>query len=724
MDELLQDFLDEANDHLEIIEGLTSNLEKKPDDHHTITQLFRSIHSIKGTCGMFGFEKLSQVSHKAEDLLSKMREKEILADQKVVDLLFTSFDVIRAIVGAIEKNGQEPDQNFEQLCKTLDTVIRVFSKKNSAEDAPSNEAPLEDHDLDLDHNPELEEQLQQTNANSPAGATLKVKLNTLDKIMNWVSELVLIRNRLEELTKNIEVPEFLNSVHQLDHVTTALQESAMSTRLRPIEDAWNKLPRIIRDLQKKTKKDIQLTMSGEQTELDRNILSAIQDPMVHCIRNSADHGLEDGETRKASGKQETGNIYLHAEQNGKEILVSIKDDGRGINPEVIKEKCIEKGLITKEEADSLSREQALSLIFKPGFSTAKAVSDISGRGVGMDVVKTSVEQLGGSVAIDSVLGEYTQIQFKIPLTMAIVPSLTLELESEEQGRQVFAIPQSVIVELINISEKNLDQFNLTYNTLVYHFHGQTIPIINLYHSLYKVQQQEPLQGIQQYIDKKLIILNVNGKIFGALFDHVLEAQEIVSKSISSLFESYKVFSGASILGNGQVVLIIDPQYLLDLTQFGEFTQEAGQSDRDANQSEIEHKELLIFQSGEQLTRRAVDLEIVDRLEEFKGSQIEQSGDQMLTHYRGELLPLACMDQYCMDQIRSMENIPTIIVKKENLSFGLITKQILDVHEYKGDFQIISRDPKIQSCAIIENQSIDIVNTEYFTEQFTHVKKVG
>ena len=726
MDELLQDFLEEAKEHLDSVDQLILELEKAPERKDLITSLFRDIHSIKGTCGMFGFEKLSNVSHKTEDLLGKMREGEIRATKEIISLLFVSFDVIRFILTSIEKSSEEPNQEFSKLVLLLEKAMgqsgetaQIQKEENTIE--VEKEEQVIEEEKEVPHVAPTAEN-EKTPVSSSGSETLKVNLSILDHMMNGVGELVLARNQLIELLKKNENSEFANSIHQLNHITSILQETVMKTRMRPIGEAWSKLPRMVRDLERATQKKINLVLKGESTELDRQILQCIQDPLTHCVRNSADHGLELPSDRSATGKDEAGSITLEARQEGGSIIISIQDDGKGIDTERIKAKSIEKGIITEEQASKLSEEQALQLIFEPGFSTAEKITEISGRGVGMDVVKTSIQKLGGSVKIYSSLGKFSKVEFRIPLTMAIVSALTVRIK-EEQGFSTYAIPQMAISELIQIGENSRDKVHQVNNSFVIKLRNKLLPLVDL-KKLTNPNSDQKIKNVQELENKTIIILSVDDCRFGLVVDEVSANQEIVVKAISKSFNHIKFLSGATILGDGTVVLILDPSHLIAAVELQKAEVE-NQEESLIKFSDISSiDDYLLFETNDYFVK-SLPIKSVDRLEEFASEKIERVDGMYVVQYRGILLPLYQNSEG--DDLVSGENkmIPTVIMRDGEKTFGIMTRQVVDIASAEGDLDKVGEKEEVQGSTVIRGKATEVLDPHYFSKMVTEdLKRVS
>ena len=462
MDEdLMSDFLVESGELLETLDADMVQLEQNPEPD-VINRVFRGIHTIKGTSGFFELTRLQKIAHIAENVLDQMRNEALEVKGEYLTPVFASIDTIREILEALEEDRKEPEGDDSKLLGELEKVLENAKNKDGSEPITAKNAPKpESNEKSKEEGKEEAETKSEEKPNAKpkpkksankASATeqsLRVNVTILERIMNTVSELVLTRNQLLQLVKNANQTEFASPVQQLARVTSSLQELVMRTRMQPIGSAWSKVPRLVRDLQYTTGKKIQVVMNGEETELDRTVHQAIQDPITHMIRNSADHGIEDPETRKENGKSEAGTIKMNAYHEGGFVVIEISDDGKGIPVDVIRNKTIEKGLLSKEEAEALPNNKVLEYIFHAGFSTAQKVTSVSGRGVGMDVVKSNIQKIGGTVQLDSEEGKGTVFKIKIPLTLAIVSAFLFV-----SGGEYYAIAQTSVLELVRINDEN------------------------------------------------------------------------------------------------------------------------------------------------------------------------------------------------------------------------------------------------------------------------------
>lgn len=611
-DYLIPDFVSEA---LEILEGYDEDLvrlEADSTNQELINSLFRRVHNIKGMCGFLHLVSLERLSHSGEDLLDQFRKSpESVISSAHVDLLLRLGDSMRLVLNAIQATGQEGTHNFEGLLAAIQNPV------------VGNQAWADSQTTSADEPPEP--QINDT--------SLRVDIGLLDHLMNLAGELVLSRNQLVQTTKDHRDNNLRAIIHKLNSVTSELQECVMKTRVQPIASLWDKLPRVVRDASHDTNKKINLTTSGEETELDKAILEAIKDPIVHLIRNSIDHGIESPERRAALGKSLQGNLSLRAFPEGGNVIIELKDDGAGLNTEKIKNKAISQGLIDQKLANTMTEQQLQKLIFSPGFSTADKVTRVSGRGVGMDVVKANIEAIGGHVQINSELNRGTVTRLKIPMTLSIIPTLLVSSSGE-----TFAIPEASVTELVRIEESRADKRLITIGTSSFlRLREKLLPVVYLDQYL-NINQRD----MNNKSDRTAIILCVDGCLFALLVDAVHDIQEIVVKPLDPSLLSLDLYSGATILGDGRIVLIVEPSGILrhlefdrsdDLRDVSLFHNET----KDSESAGDEFSFLIVQTSDCPYT--AIPLNRVQRIERVSVTEISQIANSLTIQYRGKVLPI-------------------------------------------------------------------------------------
>lgn len=543
-----------------------------------------------------------------------------------------------------------------------------------------------------------------------AAQTLRVNVDVLENLMTMVSELVLTRNQLLLISRTRQQTEYSAPLQRLNHVVSELQDGVMKTRMQPIGNAWSKLPRIIRDLAMELGKKIDLDMRGQETELDRQVLELIKDPLTHMVRNSADHGVEDPETRKKAGKPETGKILLNAFHEGGHIIIQISDDGKGLAVSKIKQKVLEKGLATEDELNGMSPAQIQQFIFRAGFSTAEKVTSVSGRGVGMDVVRTNIEKIGGSIELKSTEGKGSTFTIKIPLTLAIVSALIVEAGSER-----FAIPQLAVQELVLVSPASSTRIENIKGTPVYRLRDRLLPLVSLSQLLRLDEPQnteEAESASNSFINKYLVVTQVGAHRFGIIVDQVFDTEEIVVKPVAKILRGIELFSGNTILGDGSVIMILDPNGLarasgeVDVSE----SKAAEAEHRERIQAADEKTSLLLFRAGDN-TPKTVPLSLVSRLENVKLSDVERSGGKMVIQYRGALMPLVPFNAGV--SLEDIEDKPVLVFSDKGQSMGIVVDEIVDITEEYVDVQTGVSQPGVLGSAIIAGKATDVVDIGYF-----------
>ena len=540
---------------------------------------------------------------------------------------------------------------------------------------------------------------------SVATQSIRVSVQALEDLMTMVSELVLTRNQLLQMVRGRGDSEFAGPLQRLSQCTSELQEGVMKTRMQPIGNAWSKLPRIIRDLSIELGKKIDLDMRGAETELDRQVLELIKDPLTHMVRNSADHGIEGPAERTATGKPETGTIMLNAFHEGGQIIIEITDDGRGLDTDKIKAKALQNGIATEEELSGLSDAQIYKFIFHPGFSTAEKVTSVSGRGVGMDVVRSNIEKIGGTVDLSSVPGKGSKFSIKIPLTLAIVSALITQ-----SGGERFAMPQINVIELVCVSGNSEHKIERIHDTSVLRLRDQLLPLVYLNSFLSGGQDCNP-ETTSHDNEKNafIIVTQVGAFVFGIVVDKVFDAEEIVIKPVAPLLREMKNYSGNTILGDGSVVMILDPNGIA-ATVSG---QQGTASDNSSDQEIVVHSDrdamLVLRAAGE--NPKAVPLALVARLEDFDVARIEQSNGQMVIQYRGQMMPLTRISDD--QQPKAEGRQPVLVFADGDWMMGLIVDEIVDIVEETLDIELGSSTPGLIGSAVLAGHATDIIDVEYF-----------
>ena len=704
--------------------------EQDPNNAKILDNIFRLVHTIKGTCGFLGLPRLEALAHAAETLMGKFRDG-APASSEAVTLILATIDRIKIILESLESDQREPEGADDDLITSLEGMvdrISVGGAKPESEHSVGTlvhqvlERPLREGEDTLD---DLERAFRNTTieaepAKSPkpaatavdaavkedetgksANQSIRVTVDTLEQLMTMVSELVLTRNQLLEIVRRHEESEFKTPLQRLSNVTAELQEGVMKTRMQPIGNAWQKLPRIVRDLSNELGKKIDLEMQGADTELDRQVLDLIKDPLTHMVRNSADHGLETAEERRAVGKPEHGLIRLSAYHEGGYIIIRIADDGRGLDTERIKAKAIAQGLISEVDAEKLPEAQIHKFIFAPGFSTAAKVTNVSGRGVGMDVVRNNIDQIGGTIDVKSVAGAGLSFAIKIPLTLAIVAALIVEA-----GGHRFAIPQLSVVELVRARSGSEHRIESIKNTRVLRLRDKLLPLISLRQLFGLDKDTGEING------GFIVVTQVGSQTFGIVVDGVFHTEEIVVKPMSSKLRHISMFSGNTILGDGSVIMIIDPNGVAQAfgTNVASQLAAAEASESKPAQSAGSSTSLLVFRAGS-MQPKAVPLSLVTRLEEIDTQKIELSNGRHMVQYRGHLMPLISMSENV--RIKGEGAQPLLVFSDGSRSMALVVDEIVDIVDDTLNIQVASENPGVLGSAIVRGHATEIIDVGHF-----------
>jgi two-component system chemotaxis sensor kinase CheA len=772
LDDIVKDFVAEALEAIEALDGKMVTLEQDPEDPVLLGDIFRLIHTIKGTSGFLGLMRLQTVAHAAENVLGGFRDNSLSVDGSSVSAILEVVDVVRDIVHGIASEGTEPTGDDAALIARLDAIFAGGRAGRAAEarserplierlggDATIDaacEAAMQSLGSDPEISPllagldpdrlqaalrdalcaaargaglsegllpvlaaqmpgvsetqtgrwiaELKVSLLALDAEAeaveallvpppaaddkasravrppasetdPASQTIRVNVDTLENLMAVVSELVLIRNQLIQTLRSEPESAFAGPLHRLNQVTSELQEGVMTTRMQPINGVLAKLPRLVRDLAADLDKKIELVISGQDTELDRQVLEMIKDPLTHMIRNAADHGIERPDQRRAAGKSETGRITLQARHDGGAIVVEMADDGRGLPAEAIRKKALGAGVITASQAATMTDAEARQLIFLPGLSTATEVTSVSGRGVGMDVVRTNIEKIGGSIELSSVEGQGTRFTIRIPLTLSIVSALIIECCGER-----FAMPQGSIVELVSANGSEGRRIETINGASVLRLRDRLLPLVSL-GDLLGLEDPEEARA-----DACIVVARVGSFSFGVIVDRVFDTEEIVVKPVASVLRHLKLYSGATILGDGSVIMILDfkgisleagAAHLLSGGDEAELATEAATS--------AETRTLLVFRNGED-SLRAAPLTRVARIEDLDCGAVERADGRSVIQYRGGLMPIVGGDGALVTAMPG-ERRPLLVFTRGEASLGLLAEEIIDIVEGPLDAQL-------------------------------------
>jgi two-component system chemotaxis sensor kinase CheA len=717
MDELLREFVTETNESLDVVDVELVRFEQDPNNAKILDNIFRLVHTIKGTCGFLSLPRLEALAHAAETLMGRFRDG-APATNEAVTLVLATIDRIKEILESLERDQREPDGGDDDLIGQLERMVERVGSPQAAPAPQALQRPLRPGENSLE---DLERAFRETPVDPPpvkpvkpapvetpikdddngkgGNQSIRVTVDTLEQLMTMVSELVLTRNQLLEIVRRHDDSEFKTPLQRLSNVTAELQEGIMKTRMQPIGNAWQKFPRVVRDLSNELGKQIDLEMQGAETELDRQVLDLIKDPLTHMVRNAADHGLETPDDRRAYGKPAHGRIRLSAYHEGGYIIIQVSDDGRGLNTERIKSKAVSLGFVSEAEIEKLSEAQIHKFIFTPGFSTAAKVTSVSGRGVGMDVVRTNIDQIGGTIDVKSVAGVGLSFTIKIPLTLAIVAALIVEA-----GGDRFAIPQLSVVELVRARSGGEHRIERIKDTTVLRLRDKLLPLARL----------SQLLGFEAAGDVEsgfIVVTQVGSQTFGIVVDSVFHTEEIVVKPMSSKLRHIAMFSGNTILGDGSVIMIIDPNGVSQALGSTVGSQMAHDEAAPGHAAVSElSTSLLVFRAGSSQPK-AVPLSLITRLEEIDARKIELSNGRHMIQYRGQLMPLISMNANVRVKCEGAQ--PLLVFSDGSRSMALVVDEIVDIVEDRLDIQVSSDNAGVLGSAIIKGQATEIIDVGHF-----------
>jgi chemotaxis protein histidine kinase CheA len=889
--EIVKEFLIESYENLDRLDQGLITLEKDPTDQETLASIFRTIHTIKGTSGFLAFNKLGALTHVGENLLARLRDGQLTLNPEITTALLAMVDVVRRMLASIEADGAEGERDDSELIATLTGLLQPKAEANLAPaPAPDQEKDRQKKEARQNDLPQpvpnvgdilikqgaakvsevfeaLEQQgsgdprhvgeilvekgavkphdvldalnvQQQTRGQGASDSTIRVDVCLLDQLMNLVGELVLARNQVLQFTNSSEENGLLATSQRLNLITTELQEGVMKTRMQPIGNIWSKFPRTVRDVALGCGKQVRIEMEGKETELDKTIIEAIKDPLTHLVRNAVDHGIESPELRVAAGKPVEGLLSLRAFHEGGQVNIEISDDGAGLNREKIVNKAVQRGLMSAEQAARLSDREASNLIFLPGLSTAEKVTNVSGRGVGMDVVKTNIEKIGGTVDVQSKPGQGSTVRMKIPLTLAIIPALIVTSAGDR-----YAIPQVSLLELVRLEgEQARKGIEFVHGAPVCRLRGRLLPLvylnrelkvetntqspgaqtrkaataggldfslvrdkhrqwtatlmqvlegkitmtpkeagshetcalgkwiystgmkefgaINEMHALEKAHKhfheqvqkvltlkshgdeglaQQELDAMQhvshqimelttsverkvlEFRNVNIVVLQADDRQFGLVVDEINDTEEIVVKPLRKQLKTVKTFAGSSIMGDGKVALILDVLGLAQRASVVTETKSQAQAEKVADTAETsgEKQSFLLF-AGPGDCRMAIPLSTLARLEEFPVAQVEMSGSQWVTQYRGQILPLVRLTVALEERRarqRALQTPPTadsgriqvLVLNHEGRAFGLVVDRILDIVEDRADVKSAATRASVLYSVVIGDRVTELLD---------------
>jgi two-component system chemotaxis sensor kinase CheA len=803
MDEIVKDFLIESNENLDRLDQELVKLESEPSSKELLASIFRTIHTIKGSCGFLGFTRLEKVAHAGESLLSRLRDGLLTLNVEITSGLLSMVDAVRHMLGEIQASEHDGEDDYPGLREELarlqgnnaapasapqaaaaavppppmkatiaveapPAVIaaspgaadppQILSAEPEAANLPATPAPggegkprrppsgklgallvergsltaqalalaLQKQEggdqrplgeillaLGLCQAQEIQEaqQILDSRDRETGTETIRVAVNVLDRLMNLVGELVLARNQLLQVSSNTQDAGFQAVSQRLNLIATELQGEVMKTRMQPIVTIWNKFPRTVRDLSQSCGKQVRLEMEGQDTELDRTIIEAIKDPLTHLVRNSMDHGIETPEARKKAGKNAIGMLKLRAYHEGGQVNIEISDDGAGLNSGRIRQKALERGLITSQQSAAMADRDVFNLIFLPGFSTAEKITNVSGRGVGMDVVKTNVEKIGGLVDVQSTPGRGTTVRVKIPLTLAIIPALIVSCSGDR-----FAIPQVNLLELVRLEAEAIEKgIEKVHGVPVYRLRGQLLPLVYLNHEL---QLPEPVQEEDAVVN--IVVLQADGRQFGLIVDEINDTEEIVVKPLRKQLKTVKTFAGSTIMGDGRVALILDVMGLAQRANvIAETREDHALGEKAAVAANMEKRRYLLF-AGPGDSRMAVPLDTLARLEELPAAQVERSGTHWVAQYRGQILPLVNLELALQERRRSRQQakfaacesgapLQVLVCHYQGRAVGVVVEQIIDIVEDAAEVKYPASRAGVLYSTVIQEKVTELID---------------
>src|SRR5882724_10274219 len=748
--DIVKDFLVESYENLDRLDRDLVGLEKNPKDKEALAGVFRTIHTIKGTCGFLGFSKLEKVAHVGENLLAHLRDGQLTLNPAITTALLGMVDAVRQMLKEIESTGQDGEVDYPELRETLthllspeaaaantaagkleaalqaaappmslgailmqqagvkpEEILLAVKKQKEGDPRLMGEILVEQHAVrPADVADAL--QIQRTSRGQAAASdsTIRVDVGLLDKLMTLVGELVLARNQLLQVSNSVEDAGLQAVSQRMNLIATELQEEVMKTRMQPIGNIWGQFPRTVRDVALGCGKQVNIEMEGKETELDKTIIEAIKDPLTHLVRNSVDHGIELPQDRVKAGKDPTGRLILRAFHEGGRVNIEISDDGAGLDRERIRQKAVERGVITAEQAARMPEREIFNLIFLPGFSTAAKITNVSGRGVGMDVVKTNVERIGGTVDVQSTLGRGTTVRVKIPLTLAIIPALVVTC-----GGDRYAIPQVSLLELVRLEADQVRTgIEMVHGVPVHRLRGRLLPLVYLSRELRLREGSGQAGKSDEAVN--IVVLQADDRQFGLVVDTINDTEEIVVKPLRKQLKTVKTFAGSSVMGDGKVALILD---VLGLAQRAGVVTEARDRSLAEKSAEVvdqaEKKQNFLLFAGPGDARMAIPLDALARLEEFPVEQVETSGSQWVTQYRGQILPLIRLD-VVMERRRHILHglkgapapgsapLQVLVLNQDGYAVGLVVERILDIVEDRSDVKSAATRPSVLYSVLI------------------------
>lgn len=753
MDDIVQDFIIESYENLNQLDHDLIALEKQSHTRETLDRIFRNFHTIKGTCGFFGFSKLQAITHAGENILSLLREGIIKLESDLITALLLVVDSIRNILASVEKFGHEGEQEYHDLLQLLQELQSEKSESSAEEDTEILPENNEKHDSFIAEKIFESEEITkafhfkktfETSLEPPSSKTkkliaskpsaidsklferddsytelseffIRVDVRALDRLMNLVGELVLARNQIAPYTEILTETQFIKTYQHLNGITSGLQEGVMKMRMQPIKSIVTKLVRIARDISNGCRKKVRFDVQGQDTELDKTVIESIKDPLVHLIRNAIDHGIESPEERRKKGKSEEATLALSAFHEGGQIHIHISDDGRGVDLEKIKELALSKNLIESEYAKKMTPSEILDILFLPGFSSSDQVTEISGRGVGLDVVKTNIEKIGGVIEILSQKEKGTTFKIKIPLTLTIIPALLISCQNH-----FFAIPQSSILEVIRVEKSQIPtMIEKIEDFSIYRLRGQLIPVLYLEETL-------QIPSTIDFPEMYLLIFQVENYRFGIGVNEIQDTQEIVVKKLGQQVKNIPCFGGVTILGNGEIALILDilgiAQHSGIISKMRSYLMSSSPTivSSTLKEEQIIRKKILLVQIGH-TGLLGIFLSRIVRLEEISKNSIEKRFNQQdVIQYRSRIIPLLYLDQLLQKtspKTSSSDFLLTVICSYQEYYVGIVVDKIIDILEEEIDFSETFCEKENVKPIVFNNKVVDLVNLEKMIHQY-------
>jgi two-component system chemotaxis sensor kinase CheA len=776
LDDIVEEFLVESHENLDQLDTDLVALEQEPNSRERLSSIFRTIHTIKGTSGFLAFNRLEEVTHVGENMLSRLRDGELELTPARTSVLLQMVDTVRSLLTSIESSGGEGAVDVSGVVAAITAAMddsapaaapaepaaaapakKAPARKAPARKAPATKAPaakapakkattprtrkaaapkaaaaeapapaalhtpVDEFEGAIPAMPEatVDETAPESAADTTqsdtgteaaagsdagrrgvADSTIRVDVDLLDELMLLVGELVLTRNQIVQYVGRSNDTDLVRASQRLNLIASELQEGVMKTRMQPIDHIWSKLPRVVRDLGLQCGKTVRLEMEGRETELDKTLLEAVKDPLTHLVRNSVDHGIESPEDRVKAGKPAEGVLTLRAKHESGQVVVEVADDGAGIDPARVGAKAVERGVITADALTRMGPQDILQLIFLPGFSTAAAVTNVSGRGVGMDVVKTNIEQIGGTIEVESQPGEGTVCRLRIPLTLAIVPALTVECAGDR-----YAIPQISLQELVALdAEKAATAVEEVGGAPVYRLRGELLPLVRLTDVLGLPSDRHDGHVV-------IAVLRSEGRRFGLVVDRVINTEEIVVKAVGGQLKQIGLYSGATVLGDGTVALILDVQALSRRALRTETSerQESREAAIAAASNERDRQRMLLAAIGGG-RRVAIPLDTVTRLEQVRAEAVEKVGNREVVQYRGAILPMVRLDRHLGAYGETDREVLEVIVYSDHgRSVAIVVEEILDIVDGEAAVRSDIDDMGLLGSAVLGDKVTELLD---------------